>query len=336
MDSMQSHSENYAILVPTTTESDKRSRKDLVNRLSAYVTWLDEHGGRWMYPRLREYRAYLLHDRRLASTSVNAHLATIRNRYRTLLDDGTIHSALENAEAGDMSDYSIDYSLRTIREAIRGQFTYGAPPTDKPEHLRLTSADIARLIENMFTHSIVGVRDQAIIALMYTTGLRENELCALDVKDLYHLFMEKPALHVPKKRACVERLIPYGDLIWGLHRVNEWLEEAEIYQGPVFRGSFKGGMRLRRTRLSVRSLEYILASYPLTIDDHEVHIRPMDLRRAYARLLFESDMELGAIRDNLGLKDINTVLDYIGGGSEEARIPVIPNAERSDEDPSTP
>ena len=78
---------------------------------------------------------------------------------------------------------------------------------------------------------------------------------------------------------------------------------------------------MRPSGISVRALEYILASYPIEVDGEEVRIRPMDLRRAYTRSLYESDMELAAIRENLGVQDINTVLDYIGPIPDGNRIP---------------
>ena len=102
--------------------------------------------------------------------------------------------------------------------------------------------------------------------------------------------------------------------------MNPWLSVAEILDGPVFRGFYKGGNAVRPTRLTSQALDNILASYPLPIKGEAVIIRAMDLRRAYARLLHDADLSLAAIAANLGLKKINGVLDYIGPGAVGSRV----------------
>ena len=113
-------------------------------------------------------------------------------------------------------------------------------------------------------------------------------------------------------KGCKERLIPYGELSWVLAIVDRWLAAAGIGSGPVFRGIYKGGRRLRRGRLSVRAIQYILASYPVMVDGELVTVRPHDCRRTYARRLYEAGMDLVAIQQNLGHADVKTTLGYIG------------------------
>jgi integrase len=335
-------SPNYRILVPSLSDDEKRSKKDLVNRLGGYATWLDENRRTCMEPALDEYKDYLLEERGLAPATVNAHLATIRSRFRSLLKSGAIQEAVQ-ASQGKHCDRAtraeeVEKVVKRIRHAIAADSNrVEAPPSDI-EYLQLTKEHVLGLLgnfdkllkeaggfpESIDPYELVWIRDRAILALMYTTGLRENEICALEVDDLNQKLGDEPALHVPEGRGCVERLIPFGNLIWGLEYVNKWLKAADITEGPVFRGFFKGGS-LRPSGLSVRALEYILANYPIVIDGEDVKIRPMDLRRAYARLLYESGMSLGAIRENLGVQDINTVLDYIGPVPPGTRIPAPPD-----------
>ena len=113
-------------------------------------------------------------------------------------------------------------------------------------------------------------------------------------------------------KGCKERLIPYGELSWVLAIVDRWLVAANIENGPVFRGMYKGSRRLRRGRLSVRAIQYILTSYPVMVDGELTNIRPHDCRRTYARRLYEAGMDLVAIQQNLGHADVKTTLGYIG------------------------
>ena len=94
--------------------------------------------------------------------------------------------------------------------------------------------------------------------------------------------------------------------------------------GPVLRGLYKGGRRLRPGRLSVRAVQYILASYPIMVDGELVQVRPHDCRRTYARRLYEAGVDLVAIQQNLGHADIKTTLGYVGTlDADKRRAPAI-------------
>jgi len=90
------------------------------------------------------------------------------------------------------------------------------------------------------------------------------------------------------------------------------MEKAGIKNGPVFRGLYKSGNKLRPGRLSVRAIEYILASYPIMVDGVLTAVKPHDCRRTYARLLYEAGVDVVAIQQNLGHADMRTTLGYIG------------------------
>ena len=52
----------------------------------------------------------------------------------------------------------------------------------------LTLSEVERLIETPDTKEVLGIRDRAILEVMYATGLRVSELIGLQLKDL-HLSM---------------------------------------------------------------------------------------------------------------------------------------------------
>jgi site-specific recombinase XerD len=156
---------------------------------------------------------------------------------------------------------------------------------------------------------------------MLCTGIREAELCSLDVPDLRQALGGALALHVREGKGCKERLIPYGELEWVLAIVDKWLEATGIGQGPVFRGLYKGGRKLRPGRLSVRAVEYIVGAYPVMVNGEMVSVKPHDLRRTYARRLYEAGFDLVAIQQNLGHADVKTTLGYIGELDAEQRKP---------------
>jgi len=94
--------------------------------------------------------------------------------------------------------------------------------------------------------------------------------------------------------------------------VERWLAAAGITEGAVLRGFWKGNRRLRDNRLSVRQVNAILAAHPVVVDGELKTAKPHDLRRTYARLLYDIGVDLVAIWDNLGHADIRTTQTYIG------------------------
>lgn len=314
------------LLVSTLSPENQKTYKYYKHRLSIFAAWLTQEGRRWDEPTLLDYRAYLLSERGLTPATVNSHLSSIRTRYRTLLDEGTLQAAAGQLTAENLNlderQAEVDGIIARVRAAVFSNDVRLEEETREVSYLRLKAAHIQELLNSPNSETLVGRRDRAVMVFLFTTGIREHELCALDVVDLYDNLEGYPALHVPDGRGCTERQIPYRLLGWGLGLVNAWLTDGhEITEGPVFRGFYKGGRVIRSTRLSVRAVEYILAAYPIEIDNQKISVRPMDLRRAYTRLLYEAGVELGDIKTNLGLTDNNALLDYIGGKEASLDLP---------------
>jgi site-specific recombinase XerD len=185
---------------------------------------------------------------------------------------------------------------------------------DKPDamHLRLSRGQAEALIDSPGVATMRGLRNTAIIAVLLCTGIREAELVALDTDDLRQELSGELALYIQKGKGNKARLVPYGELEWCLAIIDRWSEIAKIDHGPMFRGLYKGGRKLRPGRLSVRAVEDILAGYPVAVDGHMVKVRPHDCRRTYARRLYNAGANIMAIQQNLGHASIETTLGYIG------------------------
>ncbi len=326
----------FSSFVPEPPAEQRRAHKDKLNRIRAYWDYMDAKGQDLDQPDLEAYNEFLLKERKLAPTSVNAHIYTVRNWYRELLDDGAFREALarliQNRTGATPSAMDIENSLARIRAAIASRGALLDAERPEVEYRRLQASHIKTLLASPNLDSPVGKRDVAIFALMLTTGLRASEVCALHVKDLHSSAPTGPALHVPKGRGCTERVIPYRRLSWGIDLVDSWLKGPEdpearekgrfpITTGPVFRGFYRGGQVPRSEGLSPRSLDYIFKSYPIEFAGEQITVRPMELRRTYARLLFNAKFELEAIKERLGITDNNTLMDYIGGREAQLMLP---------------
>lgn len=133
-------------------------------------------------------------------------------------------------------------------------------------------------------------------------------------------------LHVRKGKGSKARLIPYGDLDWCLVVVDKWLAAAGIDDGPVFKGVYRGQNTLRPARLSLRAIEYIVGSYPVAVNWKMIQVTPHDLRRTYARRLYEAGVDIMAIKQNLGHSTLRTTEGYIGVlDADSWRAPAVYN-----------
>lgn len=309
--------------------------KDQKHRLGRYVDWLNYTGRNWHSPDLVAYRDYLLDeyvtrdDDLLNANSVKAHLSTIRGRYQAVLRDNRTRDALYELTPSDASPSDrkafVDEIVQRIENSIDPASTEVKTITHQDradeEHIRLTSVEAISLLHAPGVDTAITIRDTAIIGIMLCTGIREAELCNLRVPDLRRTLGGEPALHIRRGKGAKERLVPYGQLIWILDVVDRWLTQADIKDGYVFRGMYKGGKRARSTKINVRTINKILDRYPIEVNGELRQVNPHDLRRTYARRLYEAGVDLLAIRDNLGHSDTKTTLRYIGTMDVEKRNP---------------
>ena len=76
--------------------------------------------------------------------------------------------------------------------------------------------------------------------------------------------------------------------------------------------------------MTTRSVQRLLWRYPISIDGQQRAVTPHDLRRSYARNLFQAGIATEVIRQNLGHVDVKTTQAYIGvlDGSDRAPVSV--------------
>ncbi|MEM9952373.1 MAG: tyrosine-type recombinase/integrase [Chloroflexota bacterium] len=313
--------------------------KNHISRLSLYVDWLYRTNTHWTNPSLVDYAHYLQSDERgLSASSIQSHLSTIRARYRDLVQNPTFkqkvrHVADELYKDKNEADRRVLYLtvLEDIQDALNPNLTRFIKGTTKQdildtEHTRLTASQAESLIAMPGIANLTGIRDTALIYLLLATGLREAELCALNVDDLRQRVTGELGLYVRHGKGAKARFVPYGDLSDCLMYVDAWVKHAGITSGAVFRG-FKDRhtpyydvgkepaeiiYKRLTPRLTPRAVQNILKSYPVMVEGRLVRLRPHDTRRTYAKLLWDNGMDLLAIRDNLGHADVKTTQGYIG------------------------
>ncbi len=297
----------------------RSGNKNTRSRVALYCGWLAATGTLWYMPDLAAWRDALVAGGR-KPTTVQAYLSSVRGVYRELIGDNATRDLLYRLVPHDTpperAKAFVDEALTRLENAVKPSHAKVrvTQHQDLPDSalLRLTVEQANALLAAPDVDTLQGVRDAGILAMLLCTGVREGELIGLEVGDLRRSLGGELALHVRSGKGDKSRLVPYGELGWCLVIVDTWLARAGIASGPVFRGLYKGGATLRPGRLSVRSVERILASYPVAVGGRLVAVAPHDCRRTYARRLYEAGMDLLAIQQNLGHSNLETTLGYIG------------------------
>jgi integrase/recombinase XerD len=182
----------------------------------------------------------------------------------------------------------------------------------------LTRRQIDRLLAQPDLSTSQGLRDVTAIGLIYCAGISETELCSLQVSDLNQEIDGETAIHIPETAGGTERLAPlYDGLLftekWLQRYLKEMMDATRVTEGYVFKGFFRGGQRMRGNSLSPRAVQKMLKGYPIQdAEGHEITATALDLRRTYARQLFEESVSFDDIHHNLGNINKRTTLEYIG------------------------
>lgn len=295
-------------------------------RIARYFGFLWDRGEGWWRADLGLYRD-ALRDEALAPATIKAYLSSTRRGLRRIALNRDLLYAFAPPDAPIERRKAIADELETrlriaadpeksrVREIVVQDY-------DSRSEVRLSRQQAQRLLRAPGVDSLQGLRDTALIAMMLCTGVREAELVNIYVDDLHARLGGELALRVRRGKGAKQRLIPYGELDWVLDIVGVWLERAQIVSGPVFRGVYKAGKSVRDTALTTRAVRAIMGRYEIPVDGDGVVVRPHDLRRTYARRMFESGAELLAIQQNLGHRKQETTERYIGDlDADQRRAP---------------
>jgi len=224
-----------------------------------------------------------LYRQKLDSRSVARHLVTLRNFFRFAVAEDMVKE-----------DPTLNVESPKMWKSLPGF---------------LTLDEVDRLLAQPDTRTPLGLRDKAMLELLYSTGLRVSELVGLRTGDLQ---MEMGCLRCVGK-GDKERLVPVGRK--ALAAVQQYLREAR----PILlRGSQKSGqgrvlpfLFVNRLggRLSRVGFWKALAGYGRRAGLRS-KLAPHKLRHSFATHLLERGADLRSVQLMLGHADIATTQIY--------------------------
>lgn len=166
----------------------------------------------------------------------------------------------------------------------------------------LTEAQIEALLRGPVVEEPLGLRDRAMLELMYASGLRVSEL--VDLKSV-HLSMPDGVVRVTGK-GSKERLVPFGD------EAGDWLQRYVQEARPLILGlqtsdalfvTARGGAMTRQMFWKLIRKYSVMAGITQ-------HLSPHTLRHAFATHLLNHGADLRVVQMLLGHADISTTQVY--------------------------
>ncbi|WP_026459482.1 tyrosine recombinase XerC [Schaalia vaccimaxillae] len=147
----------------------------------------------------------------------------------------------------------------------------------------------------------VAVRDWAILELIYATGIRVAELCALDVASLD----STSATVRVRGKGNKDRVVPYGDM--AALALDQWVESArpQLVSHPQTTALFLGQRGGRINQRIVRSMIHRMSTRAGVRD-----VAPHALRHTAATHLLEGGADLRAVQELLGHSSLRTTQRY--------------------------
>jgi site-specific recombinase XerD len=186
---------------------------------------------------------------------------------------------------------------------------------DHPAVSHLTAGQARRLLAQPDRSTRHGRRDATLLATLYDTGARVQELADLDVRDIR---LQNPAMASLTGKGRKTRHVPLtGNTITLLAA---YLQEHRLDQPgrddhPLFYGQ-------HQARLSRGGIAWIIRKYQAQLNDPPLAgtgISPHVLRHSKAMHLYEAGVPLPYIRDILGHVDLSTTEIYARASTEAKR-----------------
>jgi integrase/recombinase XerC len=284
---------------------------------------------------LGEYERHLVSERDLAPHTVRAYLADVAGllehadrmgRSATELDLRTLRSWLAHQQVTGHSRTTLARRATAVRvftawlaRTGRLETDVGAslrspkarqtlPPVLRQDEAAELIAAAARLADD---GSPVGVRDTAMLELLYATGVRVGELVALDVDDLDRGRNVVRVLGKGRK----ERTVPFG--VPAARALDRWLAQGRPAlvapgAGPAL---FLGARGARIDQRAVRTVVHRrIADVPGAPD-----IGPHGLRHTAATHLLEGGADLRSVQELLGHASLATTQLYTHVSTDRLR-----------------
>ena len=224
---------------------------------------------------LNSYILYLEREK-FAPSTISRNIAAIKSFYHYLVKERKVN-------------YDISEELK-------------APKVEKKAPEILSLKEVVKLLEQPDLHTNKGIRDKAMLELLYATGIRVSELIALKVEDV-NLYMG----YIVCRDINKERIVPFGN------KAKEALEQYLERAREEMAGENNSNMLFMNCsggQMSRQGFWKLLKSYAKKAGI-QAEITPHTLRHSFAIHLMTNGADIHAVQEMLGHSDISSTQVYV-------------------------
>ncbi len=174
------------------------------------------------------------------------------------------------------------------------------PKLDRRLPLFMNINEVIALLESPDSKDFQGARDRAILETLYSTGIRVNELCSLDLDNIDFIGGVIKVYGKGKK----ERLVPIGDR--ALRAIRAYLGKLREI---VIRDKKAAFFNKSGRRITDRAVRRIVEKYIQRVSLNE-RISPHTLRHSFATHLLDRGADLRSVQELLGHMNLSTTQIY--------------------------
>ncbi len=222
-----------------------------------------------------EYVEYLRRERKNGDAAVNRTVTILKNFYRAIVSTGHLEP----------------------RDNPMAHFPKLKRPSRKLPEV-LTEQEAPQLLEQPPSDTIIGLRDRALLAILYGTGIRVSECSGLNESDVD---LDRRTVKV-KGKGGHERVVPLNEM------VVKALAAYRAVRGPHGSGVMfvsRNGRRMSRNAIYDRVRAHAKkARLPKKVSPHR-------LRHAFATHLVRAGVNLMTLRELLGHRQITSTQIYV-------------------------
>lgn len=272
---------------------------------------------------LTEFRTYLETDRALATITIRNYLIDIEHLYPFMLknkllkfsdfDRSLIRKYLSWLIELGYVRRSVTRKLSTVRTFLSWLIKLGVlmhdpiPPkgiikSEKRLPDYLTQSEVVKLLDTPDTSTNLGVRDKAILELLYSSGLRVSEIVNINMEDLNLNTLELKVFGKGSK----QRMVIIGRL--ASKYINIYIRKS---RPKLLSQELNNALFLNRygNRLSQRSIQSKIRIYSVKAGLRDgVHVHT--LRHSFATHMLEGGADLRVVQELLGHSNPATTQIY--------------------------
>ena len=245
--------------------------------LNALALWLHTQHSSLATAVEADLQAYFAHRHdQTKATSANRRMTVFRRFYRWALRDNRL-----------LADPTL--KLLSARQPLR------LPKS-------LSEVQVEALLNAPDTDTALGLRDRAMLELLYASGLRVSELVNLP---LLSLNMREGVLRITGK-GDKERLVPFGE------EAGDWMQRyLDKARSELLKHKNSPAVFVTQRGVAMSRVMFwmLIKKYALLADIH-VPLSPHTLRHAFATHLLNHGADLRAVQMLLGHADISTTTIY--------------------------